>query len=282
MEPEKTITVYVKFPRDQGFVVYPVEVQESVFDPECWDLYGSVTRYIKRCPYPKTACLADQPFYLTVFMTQPGFVVPSRPLSETEPVKILPQGPLPEAGLSKSYTHIGVLQYRAGSINDTCIIDGGCSVTDTWRTTLVTPKIQGKMTSDQLIPLWSSFRPNDTAKMLVADMSQWPLPNYSITERRRQCDLMLDFMAQHLLKFYEMDDRFVQCFCNMAVYSAPGLLVVYKRASEASVELRTVMGRAVEASQFVRVVQAERPEFFGPEDDVGDYLFFGVNPVHIE
>jgi len=62
-EEQQSQSIYVKFPRDKGFVVYPVELRVNPIYPRHWDLYGSVDHYIKHSTYPKIAALGTNKSY---------------------------------------------------------------------------------------------------------------------------------------------------------------------------------------------------------------------------
>ena len=179
-----TLTISVKFPRTEGFVIYPVEVTASVTESETWDLYGSVSRYIEHCPYAKIACLAGKAYHLR----------------ESSAGLVWPAAGMPVSYRKESFTLI--LEYTAGPPVDS----------DTRETARVM-KLTDAM--NKVRRLWMAWRP-DIEKRDDIIVPHRIVDTLSVKQIRAHMSLIFDFAVENDTSLYELPEEVRLCFLTMS------------------------------------------------------------------
>ena len=221
-----TTTMYVKFPRTEGFVIYPVVISASETEAETWDIYGSVTRYIESCPYPKIACLSGKPYILMQYTNE------YRTQDSMKDYVKRHLGPWPLTGIPMAYAlgRSSVLSYVTQDK-----LDAGVSDTFSCHSLLL-PRLPP---FDEFIERWNAFKP-DSLKPDVGggmDTILTTSSRMSINEMRQQQQILVDFATECDTVLCQLPQEFMECYWVLtktidmkldyvmrAVYESPELL----------------------------------------------------------
>lgn len=194
-----TTSMYVKFPRDEGFAVYPVSINASETEADTWDLYGSVTRYIETCPYPKIACLANKPYRLTTFMsTKNDGALCTMPMYDA--VTPYYGGEWPDTGMPMSYhqRRPSILQYVAVDDNE-----------QAWYTVTLEPILPR---FGEFVCLWNAFRYEEKKPSLNTNILMFVASLMPVKELHQWMRMFIDFAKHCNMLLCQLPREFQECY----------------------------------------------------------------------
>jgi hypothetical protein len=178
----------------------PIAASETV--PDTWDLYGSVTRYIDQCPYPRIACLAGKPYSLETFMATNSagalYVVPK----DYDAGMPYHQGPWPATGMPMSY------HQRWPSILQYVVVDG-------YESPISPPSIAldtNLPSFGEFVCLWNAFKYGEQKPSLDTSVLMLTAPSMSVKELRRWMQLFIDFAKHCNTVLCQLPREFQECY----------------------------------------------------------------------